>query len=93
VQFPEREGARAWARRAGPRQRGEIAGPPGGDPRAAAAAGVTPGHRVRVHYHLRRGDFSVTSVATGLVVANVPDITLAGVRFGVQPGGLARIRA
>jgi hypothetical protein len=49
------------------------------------------GARVRVHWNLHRLDWSVT--VHGLVVANVPDITLADVTFRVQPAGLARIRA
>lgn len=53
---------------------------------------VRPGQRVRVHYHLRLGGFSVVSTATGLVVANVSTITLAGVQFRVQAAGLDRIR-
>lgn len=51
-----------------------------------------PGQRVRVHYHLRRKDFSVTDPRLSLVIANVADITLADAVFRVQPGGLARIR-
>jgi len=53
---------------------------------------LTPGTRVRVHYNLHRGGFSVVNRSTGRVVANVPDITLANVEFRVQPSGLARIR-
>jgi hypothetical protein len=51
------------------------------------------GKRVRVHYHLRRKDFSVVDRSTGRVAANVDNITLADVDFKVQPGGLRRIRA
>jgi hypothetical protein len=52
-----------------------------------------PGLRVRVHYNLHRGGFSVISTATGRVIAHVTDITMTGVRFRVQPAGLAQIRA
>lgn len=48
---------------------------------------------MRVHYHLRRKDFSVVDRSTGRVAANVDNITLADVDFKVQPGGLRRIRA
>jgi hypothetical protein len=51
------------------------------------------GKRVRVHYHLRRKDFSVVDRSTGRVAANVDNITLADVDFNVQPAGLRRIRA
>jgi hypothetical protein len=50
------------------------------------------GKRVRVHYHLRRHDFSVVDRSTGRVAANVDNITLADVDFKVQPKGLERIR-
>jgi hypothetical protein len=50
------------------------------------------GKRVRVHYHLRRHDWSVVDRSTGRVAANVANITLADVDFVVQPKGLERIR-
>lgn len=50
------------------------------------------GQRMRVHYNLHRGDFSVTDPSIGRVVANVTDITLTDVTFRVQPSGLRRIR-
>jgi hypothetical protein len=60
---------------------------------AAHPDAVAPGQRVRVHYNLHHGGFSVISTATNRVIAHVTDITLTGVRFRVQPAGLARIRA
>ena len=62
---------------------------------AIDAAGLAHlvGKRVRVHYHLRRKDFSVVDRSAGRVAANVDNITLADVDFKVQPGGLRRIRA
>jgi hypothetical protein len=53
---------------------------------------IAPGTRVRVHYNLHRGGFSVVSRTTGRVVAWVRDITLTDVVFRVQASGLARIR-
>lgn len=49
------------------------------------------GDRVKVHFNRHRGDWSVTR--RGRVIANVADVTLIEVRFVVQAGGLARIRA
>src|ERR1017187_2795869 len=57
---------------------------------APDTARLVPGLRVRVHYNLHRGGFSV--VAGNRVAANVADITLTAVTFRVQPAGLARIR-
>jgi hypothetical protein len=51
-----------------------------------------PGQRVRVHVNLHRGDFSVVDPKASRVIAHVQDITLTGVEFRVQPGGLRRIR-
>lgn len=50
------------------------------------------GQRLRVHYHIKRGDFSVVDPRTGRVLVNVPDVTLEGAVLRVQPAGLARIR-
>jgi hypothetical protein len=58
----------------------------------ATRPAVMPGDRVRVHYNLHKGGYSVVSRATGRVVANVGDITLTGVEFRVQPAGLRKIR-
>jgi hypothetical protein len=60
---------------------------------ASAANGPRTGTRVRVHYNLHAGGFSVVNPATGRVEWRAADITLTGVQFRVQPAGLARIRA
>lgn len=51
---------------------------------------LAEGMPVRVHFNLHVGGFSVT--VGGRVVARVPAITLAGVEFRVQQGGLAAAR-
>lgn len=50
------------------------------------------GRRLRVHYNLHRGDFSITDQSTGRVIANVADVTLAGAEFRVQSACLDRIK-
>jgi hypothetical protein len=50
------------------------------------------GKRVRVHYNLHRGDYSVIDPAHGRVIANVDNITLVDVEFRVQAGGLRMVR-
>jgi hypothetical protein len=88
---------------AGPRP-GAADGATSPDPRAdadgialaaidAADLAHLAGKRVRVHYHLRRHDWSVVDRSTGRVAANVANITLADVDFKVQPKGLERIRS
>lgn len=42
------------------------------------------GQRVRVHFNLHRGDFSVIDPKTGKVVANVPGIVLSDAEFRVS---------
>lgn len=67
-----------------------LSGPDGGTPSPAQPVQLIPGMRVRVHYNLRRGGFSI--VVRNRVAANVPCITLTAVTFHVQPAGVARIR-
>lgn len=56
------------------------------------SAELRPGLRVRVHVNLHKGNLSVIDPWVGRVIANVEDITITGVAFRVQPGGLRRIR-
>ena len=58
----------------------------------APVPALQPGMRVRVHYNLHRGDFSVIDPRIGRVVANVSEITLTDATFRVQPGGLRTMR-
>ena len=55
------------------------------DPRLAALVG----ERVQVYRNLRRGDWSVR--VKGRVVAHVPEVTLATVRFVVSEAGRQRV--
>lgn len=50
---------------------------------------ISIGARVRVHYNLHRGDFSVID-KTGRVICNVETITLRDVEFRVSEAGRAR---
>ena len=68
---------------------GQPAGGTSPDPRARE---IHPGDRVRVHVNLHKLNLSVVNPRTGLVIAGVDDITLAGVTFRVQSAGLERIR-
>lgn len=58
----------------------------------SANSGGLVGRRLRVHYNLHKGGFSVVDPRAGRVIAHVDDITLTEAEFRVQPGGLARIR-
>ena len=62
-------------------------GPP---PRAAGC--VRSGQLVKVHVNLHNGLIVVADPATRRVLGYADDITLAGVRFRVPPGGLAATR-
>lgn len=42
------------------------------------------GERVKVHLNLQRGDFSITSLATGRVELSAADVTLQDVTFRVS---------
>jgi hypothetical protein len=61
-------------------------------PPARAAEHVRPGQRVRVHVNLHNGLIVVADPSTRIVLGYAHDITLAGVRFRVPPGGLAATR-
>jgi hypothetical protein len=54
------------------------------------ARDMQPGDKVRVHYNLHKGNFSVVDPKTQRVIANVATVTLRDVEFRVSEAGRQR---